>query len=112
MKVQFICHPRCSTCDKARKWLDDKGISYEVRDIRNPNPTEEELRNFLDLNGKIEGIIVEEKGLSSHTANIAARKGIPTVVAAENAMDILKDHQEITIETDRGIVYDGIVKVL
>ncbi|NLP30488.1 MAG: arsenate reductase family protein [Clostridiales bacterium] len=48
MKVQFICHPRCSTCDKARKWLDDKGISYEVRDIRNPNPTEEELRKWVE----------------------------------------------------------------
>lgn len=68
--------------------------------------------DFIPLFERASGIIVEEKGLSSHTANIAARKGIPTVVAAENAMDILKDHQEITIETDRGIVYDGIVKVL
>ncbi|NLY70897.1 MAG: arsenate reductase family protein [Clostridiales bacterium] len=48
MKVQFICHPRCSTCDKARKWLEEKGISYEERDIRNPNRTEGELRKWVE----------------------------------------------------------------
>ena len=42
--LQFICHPTCTTCKKARAWLDARGISYQVRDIRTENPTETELR--------------------------------------------------------------------
>lgn len=40
----FICYEKCSTCRKAEKWLQDKGISYEKRPIREENPTAEELR--------------------------------------------------------------------
>ena len=47
----FVCYPRCSTCQKARKWLDEKGISYEVRDIKEQNPTEEELRAWQEKSG-------------------------------------------------------------
>ncbi|HJA67390.1 MAG TPA: arsenate reductase family protein [Candidatus Mediterraneibacter cottocaccae] len=39
----FICYPRCSTCKKAQKWLDEKGISYELRDIKQENPSAEEI---------------------------------------------------------------------
>jgi arsenate reductase len=39
----FICYPKCSTCAKARKWLNDNGFSYEERDISTSNPTAEEL---------------------------------------------------------------------
>ena len=41
--LTFICYPKCSTCQKARKWLDDNGIAYELRDIKLQNPTVEEL---------------------------------------------------------------------
>lgn len=39
----FICYPRCTTCQKARKWLDDHQIRYEFRDIKEARPTREEL---------------------------------------------------------------------
>ncbi|OUP86574.1 ArsC family transcriptional regulator [Lachnoclostridium sp. An169] len=39
----FICYPRCSTCKKAQKWLDEKEISYELRDIKQENPSAEEI---------------------------------------------------------------------
>ena len=42
--MKFICYPKCTTCQKAKKWLDDKGISYELRDIKENNPKEKELR--------------------------------------------------------------------
>ena len=42
----MICHPGCSTCKKARKWLDERGIAYELRDIRQENPTEAELAEY------------------------------------------------------------------
>lgn len=47
----FICHPKCTTCLKARKWLDEKGISYEMRDIRQDNPNYEELKTWTALSG-------------------------------------------------------------
>lgn len=43
MNMKFICYPKCTTCQKARKWLDDNKIEYELRDIKADNPTFEEL---------------------------------------------------------------------
>jgi arsenate reductase len=42
----FICYPRCTTCAKARRWLDERGISYDFRDIKLNNPTYEELKTW------------------------------------------------------------------
>ena len=41
--ITFICYPKCTTCQKAKKWLDDHGITYELRDIKLDNPTVMEL---------------------------------------------------------------------
>ena len=41
--IQFICYPKCTTCQKAKKWLDDNKIEYEFRDIKADNPSLEEL---------------------------------------------------------------------
>lgn len=47
----FVCYPKCSTCQKARKWLDEKGIDYTVRDIKTDHPTAEELRSWHKASG-------------------------------------------------------------
>lgn len=47
----FICYPKCTTCQKAKKWLNEKGISYEERDIKNQNPTKEELKEWYQKSG-------------------------------------------------------------
>ena len=47
----FLCYPRCSTCKKAQKWLDEKGISYEFRDIKEANPSLEELTAWHQASG-------------------------------------------------------------
>ena len=39
----FLQYPPCSTCQKAKRWLDDHGIAYEVRHIKEENPTQQEL---------------------------------------------------------------------
>ena len=44
----FIEYPKCSTCQKAKKWLDDHNISYTDRHIKEQNPTEEELTLWYD----------------------------------------------------------------
>ena len=47
----FLCYPKCTTCQRARKWLDERGVSYEVRDIKTENPTQEELRTWWQKSG-------------------------------------------------------------
>ena len=47
----FVCYPKCTTCQKAKKWLDEKGISYTLRDIKTENPTQEELRTWWQESG-------------------------------------------------------------
>ena len=46
--LQFICYPKCTTCQKAKKWLDDHGIEYELRDIKLNNPTLSELAQWYE----------------------------------------------------------------
>lgn len=47
----FVYYPKCTTCIKAKKWLESKGISFEARDIKEKNPTEPELREWNRRSG-------------------------------------------------------------
>ena len=47
----FVCYPRCSTCAKARAWLDGRGFGYTERDIKSENPTAGELREWYAASG-------------------------------------------------------------
>lgn len=47
----FLCYPKCSTCQKAKKWLDEHQISYEDRHIVENNPTFEELKDWYERSG-------------------------------------------------------------
>ena len=47
----FICYNRCTTCRKAKAFLDDKGIKYDFRDIKTENPSEAELRDWHEKSG-------------------------------------------------------------
>ena len=49
--LKFICYPKCTTCQKARKWLDENNIEYEFRDIKLENPCLEELTAWYKLSG-------------------------------------------------------------
>ena len=49
--VEFICYPKCTTCQKARKWLDDNKIEYEFRDIKLDNPKLDELTEWHKKSG-------------------------------------------------------------
>lgn len=49
----FLWYPRCSTCKKAKKWLDEHNIKYTLRDIVLDNPNKEELREWI-LKSKID----------------------------------------------------------
>ncbi len=49
--LNFICYPKCTTCQKAKKWLDDNNIEYELRDIKLDNPTFKELEQWYKKSG-------------------------------------------------------------
>ena len=49
--IKFICYPKCTTCQKAKKWLDDNKIEYELRDIKENNPSLEELSSWYKMSG-------------------------------------------------------------
>ena len=49
--LQFICYPKCTTCQKAKKWLDENGVEYHLRDIKQDNPTLEELKLWYGKSG-------------------------------------------------------------
>ena len=47
----FLHYPKCTTCQKAKAWLDAKGVAYEARDIKLENPSSEELRTWWKKSG-------------------------------------------------------------
>ena len=49
--MTFIQYPPCSTCQKAKKWLDDHGVDYADRHIKEENPTYEELKLWYERSG-------------------------------------------------------------
>ena len=47
----FLCYPKCTTCQKAKKWLDENHIAYDLRDIKLETPAYEELAAWRQLSG-------------------------------------------------------------
>lgn len=47
----FLCYPKCSTCQKAKKWLDGQKIEYTERHIVEDNPSYDELKEWLEKSG-------------------------------------------------------------
>ncbi len=71
MRYSFICYKRCTTCIRAKKWLEDRGIDFEWRDIDTKNPGLDELGAWVKLSGlplsklfNTSGIKYRELGLS------------------------------------------------
>ena len=49
--MTFICYPKCTTCQKAKKWLDENQIAYDLRDIKLENPSYDELSAWYRRSG-------------------------------------------------------------
>ena len=50
-KFTFLQYPACGTCKKAKKWLEENGVAYNIRLIVEENPTEEELKLWIPRSG-------------------------------------------------------------
>ncbi|MCC8027919.1 MAG: arsenate reductase family protein [Clostridium sp.] len=51
MSLTVLCYKKCTTCQKALKWLDERGIKYRERPIKEENPTAEELKEWFEKSG-------------------------------------------------------------
>ena len=69
----FVCYPKCSTCQKARKWLDARGAAYEVRDIKEQRPTESELRLWVKKSGLDVRRFFNTSGMQYRSLNLKER---------------------------------------
>ena len=49
--IEFICYPKCTTCQKAKKWLDENKTGYKLRDIKENNPSLKELTAWYKASG-------------------------------------------------------------
>ena len=49
--MEFICYPKCTTCKKAQAWLDKNEIKYTLRDIKENNPSYEEIKGWYEKSG-------------------------------------------------------------
>ena len=47
----FLCYPKCTTCQKAKGWLEEQKAEYTLRDIKQENPALEELRQWWQASG-------------------------------------------------------------
>ena len=74
----LICYPRCSTCKKAQKWLEDNDVAYDYRDIKTDNPSRDELAEWYNASGKplrkffnTSGMLYREMNLKDKLVNMS-----------------------------------------
>ncbi len=74
----FICYPKCTTCKKAQNWLDSKSLNYELRDIKEQNPTYDELKKWYKTSGiplkkffNTSGLLYKSMGLKDKLADMS-----------------------------------------
>ena len=75
MKYLFVNYPKCSTCVKARKWLEENNVEFNSRHIVENNPTKDELKSWIALSGQpikkffnTSGILYREMNLKEKVA--------------------------------------------
>lgn len=85
----FLQYPPCSTCQKAKKWLDGKGIAYEDRHIKENNPTYEELKAWHERSGLPLKKFFNTSGLVYKSLNLKGK--LPTMTEEEQLRLLASD---------------------
>ena len=75
--LKVYCYSRCTTCKKALKWLDDRGIAYELKDIKADHPDEDSLRRYHALSGLPLKRFFNTSGIQYHEMELS--KKLPTM---------------------------------
>ena len=77
----FVCYPRCTTCKKAQKWLDENQVGYTFRDIKEDNPTLAELKDWHARSGLPLKKFFNTSGLAYKA--LALKDKLPTMTEEE-----------------------------
>ena len=85
----FLQYPPCSTCQKAKKWLDEHGISYTDRHIKQDNPTYEELKLWYSISGLPLKKFFNTSGLVYKSLNL--KEKLPTMTEEEQLRLLASD---------------------
>lgn len=88
----FIQYPKCTTCQKAERWLKEKGVGYESRHIKENNPTAEELKAWITASGlpvrkffNTSGLLYKEMQLKDKLGSMSEEEMI-TLLAADGML--------------------------
>ncbi len=68
--MEFICYQKCTTCKKAQAWLDKNEIEYTLRDIKENNPSYEELKGWYKKSGILLKKFFNTSGLIYRSMNL------------------------------------------
>ncbi len=85
----FIQYPPCSTCQKAKKWLDEQGITYTDRHIKEQNPSYEELKAWYQRSGLPLKKFFNTSGLLYKSMNL--KEKLPTMTEEEQLQLLATD---------------------
>lgn len=77
----FVHYPKCTTCQRAKSWLETRGVSFEARDIKTQNPTEAELRSWHAKSGLPLRRLFNTSGLQYKALGLKDK--LPTMSEAE-----------------------------
>ena len=104
----FLEYPPCSTCKKARAWLDAHGVAYTARHIKENNPTYEELKQWLAVSGLPVKKFFNTSGLQYKALNLKER--LPGMTVEEQLRLLATDGMLVKrpiVVTDEGKVLTG-----
>ena len=104
----FLQYPPCSTCKKAKKWLDDHGIVYTDRHIKEQNPSYEELKQWLQISGLSVKKFFNTSGMQYRALELKDK--LPTMSVEEQLQLLSTDGMLVKrpiIVTDDGKVLTG-----
>ena len=90
--VQFICYPKCTTCQKAEKWLKEHHISYSARNIKEDKPSADELKTWYGRSGKplksffnTSGLVYKSLGLKERLSEMSEEEQL-TLLATDGML--------------------------
>ena len=90
----FLCYSKCTTCQKAQKWLQAKGADFTVRPIKEDNPTAEELRLWQRTSGLPLKKFFNTSGLQYKALNLKDK--LPTMTEEEQFALLATDGMLVT----------------
>ena len=105
MMLLFIQYPPCSTCQKAKRWLDERGVTYTNRHIKEQNPSYEELKAWYETSGLPLKKFFNTSGLLYKSMNLKDR--LPAMTEEEQLRLLATDGMLVkrpVLVTEKGIL--------